>query len=166
MSDGPVNTTSVRAEAIEPHVSDSAVQRRAEGLMLDALQQQLDAPLKRPFHFPVNNTSRMEFDGGLLPDDTTPGILVEAWAHQGPPKSAQLKKIVTDAFKLTFAATLIPVRPRLVLLFSDEMAAAPFRSERSWAAAAFRTYNVELVVIELAAEERAAIASAQSKQYR
>ena len=55
-------------------------------------------------------------DGGT--DDPENPLLVEAWAHQGPPKPAQRAKVLTDAFKLSFAATLHGRRPRLLLLFT------------------------------------------------
>jgi hypothetical protein len=99
-------------------------------------------------------------------DDPENPLLVEAWAHQGPPKPAQRAKVLTDAFTLSFAATLHGRRPRLLLLFSDEQAAAPFRSPRSWPAAALREAGIEVLVVDLPKEERARIREAQRRQYR
>ena len=56
-----------------------------------------------------------------------PPICCEAWAHQGPPKAAQRAKVAKDVLKLTFLASLASTPPRLILLFSDEAACAPFR---------------------------------------
>lgn len=103
-------------------------------------------------------------DGGT--EDPENPLLVEAWAHQGPPKPAQKAKVLTDAFKLFFAGTLLSRRPRLILLFSDESAAAPFRSLRTWPAAAIRVVGIEVVVVPLPEEERARIREAQRRQYR
>jgi hypothetical protein len=86
--------------------------------------------------------------------------------EQGPPKSAQKAKVLTDAFKLSFAATLLPRRPRLLLLFSDPEAAAPFRSPRTWSAAAIRQAGIEVTVVTLPEEERAKLRDAQRRQYR
>jgi hypothetical protein len=142
------------ATSIDRLAGDSSEQRRAERLMLDCLERQLHCHLERPWRRPLPGGGRLEVDGGT--DDPESALLVEAWAHQGPPKPAQRAKVLTDAFKLSFAATLLAQRPRLLLLFSDEKAAAPFRSLRSWPAAALRE----------AEEERARIRDAQRRQYR
>jgi hypothetical protein len=106
--------------------------------MVNVLEQQLklNYRLERPWRRSLLGGGRLEVDGGT--DDPENPLLVEAWAHQRPPKPAQRAKLLTDAFKLSFAATLHGRRPRLLLLFSDEQAAAPFRSPRSWPAAALR----------------------------
>jgi heme exporter protein D len=74
--------------------------------------------------------------------------------------------VLTDAFKLSFAATLVPRRPRLLLLFSDQEAAAPFRSPRTWSAAAIRQAGIEVLVVTLPEQERAKIRDAQRRQDR
>ena len=74
--------------------------------------------------------------------------------------------MLADAFKLFFAATLVPLRPRLLLLFSDKEAAAPFLSMRTWPAAAIREAGIEVVVVDLPESERARIRDAQRRQYR
>lgn len=150
--------------SIDRLAGDSAEQRRAERLMLDLLELQLHCQLERPWRRPLPGGGRLEVDGGT--DDPESALLVEAWAHQGRPKPAQRAKVLTDAFKLSFAATLLPRRPRLVLLFSDEEAAAPFRSLHSWPAAAIREAGIEVVVVDLPEEERARIRDAQRRQYR
>jgi hypothetical protein len=148
---------------IDRLAGDSAEQRRAEHLMLNLLEQQLNRRLERPWRRSLPGGGRLEVDGGT---DGPEPLLVEAWAHQGPPKPAQRAKVLTDAFKLAFAATLLPRRPRLLLLFSDQQAAAPFRSPRSWPAAALREAGIEVLVVELPEEERAKIREAQRRQYR
>ncbi|WP_290055893.1 hypothetical protein [Amycolatopsis solani] len=105
---------------------------------------------------------RVEVDGA----DDARTVLVEAWAHQGPPKSAQRHKVLADAFKLSWIASILPVRPRLILCFSDEAAAKPFRTGRSWAAEALRAQSIEVFVAELPAQVRAGIVDAQHRQYR
>jgi hypothetical protein len=113
---------------------------------------------------PYPGGGRLEVDGGT--DDPKNTLLVEAWAHQGPPKPAQRAKVLTDAFKLSFAATLLARRPRLFLLFSDKEAAAPFRSPRTCPAAAIQEAGIEVIVVDLPDEERARIRDAQRRQYR
>jgi hypothetical protein len=150
--------------SIDRLAGDSVEQRRAERLMLDLLERQLNCRLERPWRRSLPSGGRLEVDGGT--DDPENALLVEAWAHQGPPKPAQRAKVLTDAFKLSFAATLLARRPRLLLLFSDKEAAAPFRSPRTWPAVAIREAGIEVVVVDLPEEERARIRDAQRRQYR
>jgi hypothetical protein len=91
---------------------------------------------------------------------------VEVWAHQGPLKAAQKAKGLTDACRLSFAATLVPRRPRLLLLFSDQEAAAPFRPPHTWSTAAIRQAGIEVMVVTLPEAERAKIREAKQRQYR
>jgi hypothetical protein len=100
--------------SIDRLAGDSAEQRRAEHLMLDLLERQLHCHLERPWRRSLPGGGRLEVDGGT--DNPENAMLVEAWAHQGRLKPAQRAKVLTDAFKLSFAATLLSRRPRLVLL--------------------------------------------------
>jgi len=148
------------------HAGDSSEQRRAERLMLAAYQEDVDLPLRTPFLVSVAGGARMEFDAGYDGGGANAGLLVEAWAHQGPPKAAQKKKIIGDAFKLAFGSTLLEGQTRLVLLFSDEEARRPFLSERAWSSAAFAHFGIETVVVDLPDDERAILREAQRRQYR
>jgi hypothetical protein len=77
------------------HPGDSAEQRQAEALILEGLSVALSvAPIPRTF--PMGDHIRVSVDG--VSDD--PAVLVEVWAHQGPPKSAQKAKVITDALNL------------------------------------------------------------------
>ncbi len=146
------------------HAGDSSEQRRAERLMLDLFQQLAPHPLRSPFVVKTDSGARMEFDAGFDVDGDA--LLLEAWAHQGLPKAAQKKKIIGDALKLAFGATLMSGPTRLVLLFSDEQAVAPFVSSRAWSASAFASFGIETVVVDLPEDERALIRRAQQRQFR
>jgi hypothetical protein len=93
-------------------------------------------------------------------------VLVEAWAHQGPPKSAQRNKILADALKFVHVAAALGRGHRKVLCFSDDEAARPFQSRRSWYAGALRTLDIQVHVVDLSAEWRNRILEAQRRQYR
>ncbi|MFI9452448.1 hypothetical protein [Amycolatopsis sp. NPDC052450] len=145
--------------AIPP--GSSAEQRAAEVLMIAYLTKELGVELTpRPITTPSG--ARVEIDG--VDDART--VLVEAWAHQGPPKPAQKNKVLADAFKLSWIASTIMPRPRLVLCFSDVAAARPFREGRTWAAAALRDLNIDIIVAALPDDVRTVIRSAQKRQYR
>ena len=61
--------------------------------MLDLLGRRLELVLE-PCTLTVPAGARVEVDGS----DTARTVLVECWAHLGPPKSAQKHKVLTDAF--------------------------------------------------------------------
>jgi hypothetical protein len=140
----------------------SREQRDAERVMLDLLGQQLGTNLN-PARLAVPSGERVEVDGA----DADRSILVECWAHQGPPKSAQRHKVLADAFKLTWIAATIYPRPRLILCMSDPLAAAPFMpGARSWAARAFQDLGVTISVVDLPVDLRHNLLQAQRRQYR
>lgn len=140
----------------------SQEQRDAERVMLDLLSQQLGRKLE-PAKLAVPSGERVEVDGA----DTDRSILVECWAHQGPPKTAQRHKVLADAFKLTWISTTMYPRPRLILCLSDPLAAAPFLpGARSWAARAFQDLDVTISVVDLPADLRQDLRQAQRRQFR
>lgn len=149
-------------EAVNPlPAGDSTVQRDAEVFLLAALSQSLNVTLA-PTRLMLPDGSYVDVDGVGI----EPPILVEAWAHQGPPKGAQTKKVLVDALKLSHIARVLPEQPwRLILLFSDEAAAKPFRGG-SWYAGALRDLNVEIHVVDLEPDLRAEILAAQVRQFR
>jgi hypothetical protein len=146
---------------IQPAPGHSGEQRAAESLILAHVERVLGVTLK-PRRIVTATGARVEVDGA--DDELT--VLVEAWAHQGPPKSAQKHKVLADALKLTWIASTLPVRPRLILCLSDDAAARPFREGRSWAAEALRDLEIEILVAELSPDVRNTILAAQLRQHR
>jgi hypothetical protein len=137
-------------------------QRDAERVMLDLLGRQLGLTLE-PATITVPAGARVEVDGA----DARRSVLVECWAHQGPPKSAQRHKVLSDALKLTWISTTIHPRPRLVLCMSDPLAAASFQpTARSWAAQALQDLGIIISVVTLPADVRRMVEVAQKRQYR
>jgi len=140
----------------------STEQREAERVMLDLLGAQLGLVLG-PLPIRLTSGQRIAVDGG----DQAGTVIVECWAHQGPPKAAQRHKVLSDAFKLSWVGGMSYPRPRRILCFSDEAAAAPFRPEsRSWAARALQDFDIEVVVVQLPDSVRQMILNAQRRQYR
>ena len=60
----------------------------------------------------------------------------------------------------------LPFRLRLILCLSDPVAAEPFTTGRSRAAAALRDLGMEVHVVTLDDETRQRVRDAQSRQYR
>lgn len=152
----------ISGPSIEPELrpGSSREQREAEAVMIASLAAALNTPLA-PRRLMLPDGSRIELDGAS--EDLT--VLVEAWAHQGPPKAAQTSKIAKDALKLALAARILGGLRQLVLLFSDEAAAAPFNG-RGWIAGALREFGIEVHIVQLPDEVREAILAAQRRQYR
>jgi hypothetical protein len=140
----------------------SREQRDAERVMLDLLGQRIGRRLE-PVRIALQSGARVEVDGA----DETRSVLVECWAHQGPPKGGQKHKVLTDALKLTWIATTIYPRPELVLCMSDPLAAAPFLpSSKSWASQALVDLGIRLELVQLPNDVRSAITRAQARQRR
>jgi hypothetical protein len=140
---------------------DSREQRHAEQVMLARLTDRFGVTLG-PRRIVLDDGVRVEIDGA----DEQLSILVEAWAHQGPPRVAQKHKVLADALKLLHVAATLPVAPRLVLCLSDPEAAHHFTTARSWAAHALRAFAIDVVVVELPAKVKAAVLAAQNRQFR
>ncbi len=140
---------------------DSAEQRDAEALIVAGLSAELRVSLT-PRSFALPDGVRLTIDGVA----DAPTILVEALAHQGPPKSAQKAKVVTDALKLLWVdRVLFGGEARKILALSDTAAAGHFQG-RSWMAAAFRDLGIEVRVVSLPDAVREKIRRAQERQFR
>ncbi|MFY1635590.1 hypothetical protein ACN27F_20335 [Solwaraspora sp. WMMB335] len=149
---------------VEDHLppGNSAEQRHAERVMLDLLGRDLALRLE-PAKIAVPSGVRVEVDGC----DSGRTVLVECWAHQGPPKSAQRHKVLADALKLTWIASTMYPQPRLVLCMSDPAAARPFLpTARSWAAQALLDLAITVHVVEIPDDVRKKVRAAQERQYR
>lgn len=157
---GPAAQGASASVEVEEHPGQSGEQREAEGVIVAALAQELGIRLE-PVRLPLPDGSRMELDGAA--EDLS--ILVEAWAHQGPPKSAQKAKVSKDALKLAFAGRIAGTNPRRILLFCCEEAARPFLGQ-GWEASALREFGVEVLVVALPADMRERVLAAQKRQYR
>lgn len=141
---------------------DSAALRQAEVGIIAALGIQLGVTLT-PRRIVMADGTLVEVDG--VSDD--PPVLVEAWAHQGPPKPAQRNKVLADAMKLVLVGSVRSPGPRLILCFADQVAARPFISPaRTWYAAALQAAQIEVVVVDLPPNVLELIRQAQVRQFR
>ncbi|MDQ3153042.1 MAG: MarR family transcriptional regulator, partial [Actinomycetota bacterium] len=138
---------------------DSQEQRLSEKAMIEILGRELGLDLA-PRTLPQIDGVRIEVDAAD-PDLT---VLVEAWAHQGSPKPAQKLKVLADALKLVWIRSTLDSSPRLILCFSDVLAAHHFSGARTWAATALADLGVEVHALELPVDIRAAVRAAQERQ--
>lgn len=140
---------------------DSLVQRMAEEVIRKALSATLGVALE-PRRLAVADGVLVDVDG--MCESSDPPLLVEIWAHQGPPKPAQKAKVMTDALKLVWIERcLFPAGARKILALASEAAAEHFRT-RSWMATALHDLHVEVIVVPLPGDLLSQIAVAQERQ--
>lgn len=139
---------------------NSQVQRDAELITIAWLGAELGCKLE-PQRITLPDGSRLELDAFC----EEPLVICEAWAHQGPPKSAQKFKVMNDAMNLRTARRVVGEHARAVLLFADDEAASHFR-RKTWQTIALAESGIEVMVADLPNELRAEIRAAQNRQYR
>jgi hypothetical protein len=83
------------------HLSDSAVQREAEAMIVDGLGAQLGVGLLPGGRLQVGGGAHVQVDAR----SENGGVLVEAHARQGALKGAQLKKVGQDILKFALFAS-------------------------------------------------------------
>lgn len=150
-----------RTSTAEVPAGDSQVQREAESVLLSALSASISVPLA-PARLHLPDGTYVDCDGV----SKDPSVLAEVWAHIGPPKSAQRNKVLADALKLAHVSSVLGGQHRKILCFSDDEAAKPFQSRRSWYAGALRTLDIQVHVVDLPNEWRQRVVAAQARQYR
>jgi hypothetical protein len=128
--------------------------------MLLLVSAQIGEPLSKT-KIPLPNGSIVEVDGASHDHR----VLCEAWAHQGPAKPSQQKKVMTDAVKLFVAGEAIGRSVRRLIAFANPQAVA-WLGGRSWMAQALRTMGIETMTVELPKEWSDRVRAAQARQYR
>jgi hypothetical protein len=140
---------------------DSGVQRAAETVLLAALAVELGltfGPGKRV----MPDGTRVELDA----ISEEPPVLVEAWSHQGSPKSAQRAQGHDRRAEARVGrGGTLPRRREKILALADEEAAAHFRGA-SWMSAALVHLGIEVKIVVLPDDVRQAIRRAQERQSR
>ena len=137
--------------------SRSDEQRAAEEVIRDEVSRRLGVALV-PKQLQLPGGARVDVDG-VSPDEK---VVVEIFAHQGGLRGGQFHKVARDALKLI---TLVRARPgtRTILGLASD-AAAKAVSGRSWLAEALRTFDVEVLVVELPPDVRSGLVAAQHRQ--
>jgi hypothetical protein len=144
---------------LSEHPSSSLTQLRAELEIVEAVAQLWNVDLRpRPGKVTVADGVAVEVDAASADF----GVVVEAYARQGRLKGAQPKKIAQDILKLALLKRA-PGREatRAVIAFASSEAR---ESITGWLQHAADSFGVELVVVEIADETRAAIRASQDRQ--
>lgn len=141
------------------HPSDSLAQRDAESLMIAAVATHLGVEL-RPTVI-SDRDAKVQIDGAT----SDLAVLVEAYAHIGPLRGAQPKKLATDAFKLSWIGPRVGAKT-LILAVLDDAAANYLRRPTAWLTSAIEDAGITVILVEVDQGTRAAIEKAQITQFR
>ncbi|MEE8472062.1 MAG: helix-turn-helix domain-containing protein [Dehalococcoidia bacterium] len=162
----PINQHGTQAPPIKPKViaktqpGISKEQQEAEKWLIDRLSEQLGVCLEKKRR-ELFEKSWLELDGY----SKNPFIACEAWAHVGPPKSAQKNKVMADALKLLYVKDFFKENGRCILLFGDEKAASHFK-HNSWNAKCLESLGIEVKIISFTNEWKNRVLKAQKRQKR
>src|SRR3954447_14137227 len=141
--------------------ADSVEQRIAERWILKELSRTLGREIA-PGSRATPSGIRVDLDGVCV----APPTVVEAWAHQGAPKSAQKHKVMTDALKLVWAdRVFFQGVAEKILALSSRAAAGHFLGE-TWMARALENLRVSVRVVELPPDLAVRVEEAQKRQAR
>jgi hypothetical protein len=146
--------------------SRSDLQTTAEALVIDKLGHELGIAL-RPQAIPVDDC-KVCVDGIGQNDQQKKIILVESWAHVGPAKPAQVKKVLADVLKLHLAGAALAERfpgysVEKLIAFVDKDAMNVLTNKR-WGAAAAKRLGVKARMVSVGEEFLEGIRAAQKDQ--
>lgn len=139
------------------HVSDSAVQRRAEDVIRGVLAARLGVELT-PRTINLSGGAPVQVDAASADGS----LLIEIFARQGMLKSGQQKKVAIDTLKLITVRRENP-GTHLLLAFADRGAAA-YATGDGWLSHALRTWEVGIAIIDIPHDLRDEILAAQASQ--
>lgn len=144
----------------DAHASDSSAQRAAEPLIIAAVAQRLARPL-RPTVLPIEDGVKVQIDGATKELD----VLVEAYAHVGPLRGGQPKKLATDAFKLQWIGRRVGAS-QLILAVADLATEAYLTRPRAWLTQALADAGIAVIRVDLDEATVERVRTAQEMQYR
>lgn len=134
-------------------------------------QQAAEDEIKRHFiqkHHLIEETPSFptpfpaKFDG-TYKNSAGEWIFIEIYAHQGPLKSAQRKKVCTDILKLITAEQLFTKPIQKYILFGCEEALKFFQNN-SWHTQAVAKWKIKLEVGTLSEQTKLRLKAAQARQ--
>jgi hypothetical protein len=139
------------------HPSSSAVQQAAETALLAEAETRLGVR----FGDALLCLSGLKLDG--FADGDRP-VCVEVFAHVGPCKPGQKKKLSRDMTKLLLAERRVGKPCRKVIVVGDPAVVGHFA--HGWDGEFAREFGIELLVVELGEVHRRTIRAAQERQRR
>jgi hypothetical protein len=141
----------------ELHPSDSTEQRQAEAEILAALKAK--EGLRLDGVPSIGQPVRLDgFEDGEKP------VCVEVFAHQGPSKDGQRKKLMRDMCKLLLVEKLLAKPCRKIVAGCDDSALSFLKN--SWQGRFADEFGIELIVVDVDESTREKVRKAQRRQRR
>jgi len=148
----------------EIHPSDSNEQRQIEGIVIKLLEKRFDCQLiSNPIVLDKSKNITVNLDAYNLQK----GIIIEIYAGIETLKSAQLKKVITDGFKLTLIEKMLfqNQKCRKIICFIDQTILSNFNSN-NWHSLAFKEFNIETIFEKISPKDLQSLKNAKERQYR
>jgi hypothetical protein len=145
-----------------PKDSDSSVQREIENIVRVELENRLGYQLK---------TEPLEVANGIFVEidayNEEEKILIEIYAGIDSVKSGQLKKVMTDAYKLNFVEKRLEWKGcKKILCFVDDKVRSYFDSEKNWYSLSLKEFGIITEIVNLSEVEYVKLKEAKKKQFR
>lgn len=140
-----------------PHASDSAEQQTIEADILRALE----AVLRVTFTDAAPQLKGLKLDAFAAGPQP---VLVEVFAHVGPSKSGQRRKVANDMVKLLLAERRLGVSCRKVIAVIDKAAVA--HHEGGWVGEFATAFEFEVIVVPGFEARHVALRAVQVRQRR
>lgn len=139
------------------HASDSAEQRQAENYAIRALSLKLGVKLL-PQVIPLG-CSKVQIDGC----DEHRSVFAEVYSGIGTPKPGQIKKVLTDAFKLISLENSLGRLVEKHLCFIDKESLDYFANEH-WYSDSCAALGIKLTLVELPVNIFGTVQKAKERQ--
>jgi hypothetical protein len=143
---------------MQPHLSDSAVQREVEPVCLQLVSDTLKVPLA-PDDVRLDDGTLLRLDGVNRPAR----VLCEVFAHVGKMLDGQEKKLAKDMLKLLAVENALGGEWRKIICIVDEPARR-FLARKSWCACVVRQFRFELMMPALEDDLRLQLKTVQDQQ--
>lgn len=143
---------------MQPHLSDSAVQRGVEPVCLQLVSDILKVPLA-PDDIRLDDGTLFSVDGV----NRTARVFCEIFAHVGKMLDGQEKKLAKDMLKLLAVEDALGAKWRKIICIVDDPA-RKFLAGKSWCASVVRQFRFEVLMPALDDGLRLQLKTVQDKQ--
>jgi hypothetical protein len=143
----------------EMHASSSQEQQTIEKYIFQIICGELGTDLAANPVVPCG-------DATIRPDfySDEHGIIGEVYAHIGSLKPPQKKKMLADILKMLLLEKLTNRTYRKIIVICDDEVLRAITG-KSWGSACFKAFDVEIMNIDIGAENRELLMSVQKRQY-
>ncbi len=142
------------------HDSSSLEQQNIEKHIFQIVSEELDVKLE-------NNPIIKCGDATIRPDfySEENNIIGEIYSHIGSLKPPQKNKMLTDILKMLLMEKVTKRSFRKIIAICDDVVLKSITG-KSWAATCFKSFDVEIMKVDIGEYNREILIAAQKRQYR